>query len=265
MTANDFVLQDGLDHDRRYHPDFSTRGRPLQFGFIMRDTNPKEGHFGLLMVGAFGVTALGPAPASFPFTDGSWKAQDWNVRAITEGGPVEWKEGQERGGGNPGKHLKLALTMGDRAVTHLIHICQKALYSPAIQGSVSNVDISLDVRMASESSGQNVNATTYAVVIQNGAVYAMNGRMATYSDQNAGWATLEFVGLTARDFVEMSSWRAGVAANYPDFSSKGAPMRFGFATYHNAFYNNPAGHGFKTAIDFDNFVVKVYAIPPAFR
>lgn len=259
MAAADFSLQMGVEEVRGRHPDFSGHGRPIRFGFAMRDTDPKVGHRGWVMVNSFSVRALGPAPASFPYADHSLDPRNWTVRDITGGGHVEWRELAKRNGGNPGAYLALGVTMGDRTTNDLIHVCQGALYSPSSQGELVDVHVSLDVRMAAETSGRGLDAAVAPIITQNGAVYEAGARVATYSEQNGGWSSMEFPGLTWSNFILSEPVVANGPALKPDFSTNGGPIRFGFKTHYNTFDSNPAGHGFKTAIDFDNFVVRVHS------
>ena len=175
MTANDFALPAGPDYERGHHPDFSPRGKPIQFGFVVRDTDPKRGHFGWVAVSAFSVTAFGPPPAAFPFIDPSFDERDWTVREVTLGGPVKWQEARRRNGGNPGKYLGLTVTLGERTHLELLHFCRGALYSPALQGALDSVDFSLDTRTAPETSGLNRGASIIFVIVQNGLVYELEG------------------------------------------------------------------------------------------
>ncbi|MGH7869218.1 MAG: hypothetical protein ACREP9_16685, partial [Candidatus Dormibacteraceae bacterium] len=262
MRAEDFSLPQGVDYMTRAHPDFSFHGRPLRMGYLVRDTDPKRGHYGWVAVSSFGVTAFGPTPASFPFTDPSFSEDDWIVRALPDGSPVTWEERRERTGGNPGRHLLLNLKLGNRTGLELIHLCQNALYSPAIQGALESVDVSIDTRMAAESSGRSANANICPVILQNGALHAAGWRMATYSEQHGGWVPLDFLNLGARQFAPYINLPgSGAPAALPYFSTNGAPIRFGFATRHVTFYNNPQGRAFSASVDFDNFAIKVHAVP----
>jgi hypothetical protein len=264
MTANDFALPAGPGYEPGRHPDFSPQGKPIRFGLVVRDTDPKRGHFGWVAVSAFSVTAFGPAPANFPFSDPSFDDRDWTVRAIANGGAAEWEEVRKRNGGNPGKYLALTATLGDRTHLELIHLCRGALYSPALQGALDNLDFSLDTRMAPETSGRSVSPNIKFVIVQNGAVYETKGQGVSYTDQNGGWATLDLMGVSASMFPDIPALpRAPASPAYPDFSTNGAAMRFGFSTDHDVYANNAARHGFQTAIDFDNFVIKVHPLPPA--
>ena len=260
MTADDFSPAHGLDYDRGRHPDFSSRGEPIRFGFVVRDTDPKRGHHGWFAVGSFAVTAYGAAPSLFPFTDSSFEKDDWSVRELPDGTPIVWQETRERTGGNPGPYLRLNLKLGDRTGLDLIHICRGALYCPATQGALDRVDLSVDTRMAPESSGRSANPNICPVLVQNGTVYGAGWRMATYSDQNRGWVALDFMGLSTNKFAPYIGLTRPPGPIPPlDFSTNGAPMRFGFATRNVTFYNNPQGHAFSTAIDFDNFKVTLHS------
>jgi len=181
------------------------------------------------------------------------------VQELADGSPILWEEVRERSGGNPGQYLRLNLKLGDRTGLDLIHLCRSALYSPSTQGALDSVDISIDTRMAPESSGRSANPNVCPVMVQNGAVYAAGWRMATYSEQNRGWVPLDFMGLGAHQFGPYSGLKPVQGPTIPlDLSTNGGPIRFGFATRNVTFYNNPQGHAFSTAIDFDNFIVKVH-------
>jgi hypothetical protein len=264
MTAKEFSLSRGIEYDPGQHPDFSARGKPIKFGFVVRDTDPKWGHSGWVAVGSFSLSALGPAPASFPFSDSSLGESDWTVHEIADGRPVLWQEVRERSGGNPGPFVRLSLKLGDKTGLILIHLCRRALYCPATQGALENLDVSIDTRMAAESSGESKNPNLCPVLVQNGRLYGGGWRMATYSDQNGGWVPLDFSGLGTNAFIpNLGLPRGEVSPRYPDFSTNGTPIRFGFATQHVTFNNNPEGHAFAAAIDLDNFSVKVHPSPPS--
>ena len=259
MRAADFSVAKAGDYEPGRHPDFSPQGKPIQFGFLVRDTDPKRGHYGWVAVSSFSVTAFGPPPGSFPFTDGALDERDWTVREIRDGNPVTWQEDRERTGGNPDKFVKLRLKLGDRTGLDLIHLSSQAIYAPGTQGALESIDVSLDTRMAPESSGRSANPNICPVLVQNGTVYNAGWRMAAYSEQNGGWVPLDFMGLGKQQFVLYIGLKGALGPNAPlDFSTNGAPIRFGFATRTVTFYNNPQGHAFSTAIDFDNFTVKMH-------
>src|SRR5262249_55487483 len=140
LAASDFVLQEGLEWNRRKHPDFSAAAKPLQFGFVLRDTDPKGGHHSRAMVDTFRVLASGAPPSSFPFADSSFNEGDWTVQTFT-GGSADWAEQRYSSGGNPGKYLELRLALGDRSTNRLIHLSRRALYDPGLQGALASVDI----------------------------------------------------------------------------------------------------------------------------
>ena len=258
LSANDFSLQAGLGYDPAYHPDFSARGKQLQFGFVMRDTDPNRGHLGYVAVNSFSVTAFGPRPTAFPFSETSFGPHDWSVLELGAGGPFQWRKEQERTGGNPGKYLRLTVAVGDRADVHLVHLCQSALYSPSLQGPLASVDFSLDVRMAPETSGRGQNPSIVFVLVQDSTVFETLSKIATYTDQNRGWASVDLAALSSRHFVPLEFPGSKPSLSSPDFSTNGSPMRFGFSLRYIAFYNNPEGRGFKAAADFDNFIVKAH-------
>jgi hypothetical protein len=264
MRADDFCVAKEAGYEPNQHPNFSSRGKPIRFGFVVRDTDPKRGHYGWVAVGSFSLSAFGPTASAFPFTDSSLGAPDWTVHELADGSPIVWGEVRKRSGGNPGKYLRLNLKLGDRTSLDLIHVCGGALYSPSSQGAVDSVDISIDTRMAPESSGRSANPNVCPVIVQNGAVYAAGWRMATYSEQNGGWVPLDFTELRGHQFAPYIGLTQPVAPTMSlDLSTNGGPIRFGFATRNVTFYNNPQGHAFSTAVDFDNFTVKVHPRTPA--
>jgi hypothetical protein len=154
-------------------------------------------------------------------------------------------------GGDPGAYLQFSQTVDFGDSSFVGGIKTDYTYNPASQGPLSDLSLSADVEFEYPGpSGQ----TAYQLVLeQNGLLY-YSFPYGLFSVPT-GWTTVTLSNLSASEFdTDPMAGSDGILpdGNQPDFSSKGAPIQFGFA-----FGNIITGPGsFTATYGVDNFLVE---------
>jgi hypothetical protein len=208
---------------------------------------------------SFGTIAVsdslggGMTYADSEFLESAWTAT--KVYDSTPGEMASFWSAQSPQGGNPGAFRRISITFNYPGYPALVNVAvanisDAALYAPSTQGAISSIDYSIDDAFLSEIGG----STTIAyecILLQNDTYYSA----ARVYDYFLSWTKHSFVGLTASDFSRL----AGPGASYPDFTTTGAPMQFGYACW------SGGGTGAPTTIiidgGVDNWSVTVNSVP----
>lgn len=163
------------------------------------------------------------------FTDGEFPVEQWLAAPLPAASAAAPTHSEERvaTGGRPGAYRKLVFQLAPEAATGGVAYTSVAgAYDPPTQGAVSFIDysedgISLDTRSS--------------VVTQSAMLLEQAGReyIATPPDAFPRLATAWQVsqntpGLRAQDFTLLGGPPCNAGESCPDFSSGGAPMRFGY-------------------------------------
>lgn len=152
--------------------------------------------------------------------DQEMMSSHWEIVEINnvEGG-FTGAANQELFGGNPGAYRRVShSSQVSPAAGWLVH-AHIQTWNPAMNGEITSFDMGIDVNCLD---GGTSGAVLFGLImVQNG--YTFYGPTFTPLT-NSGWRTdLQLVGLTNDDFLNVNS-------EPPDFSSSGAPLRFGFYT-----------------------------------
>lgn len=253
FAPDDFRWCDGVRLRAEEHPDFSARAAPIEFGLTVLDADAGPGHFGWAIVDDFELTVNGRTPEAFPMLDEDFKPGDWSLIVLGERGADTVASTTRTARAGHALRLESRLPAGTSLFS--CALSERSLYDPSQQGPLAAVTIRLELREQAESVGRQVNPTVLPVATQRGRLFVgRKSRIAAYTAINDGWEEIRFDRLPATELLE----RLGDAALGPaiDFSTNGAPIRFGFAfTLTTAF--RQAGGGFSTTSAIRGFRVEV--------
>ena len=181
----------------------------------------RHGGTGLVLILGFTLLAAAAAQA---WQDGQFDEEDWEL--------VPWVSPLDSGdsgasvaltiahAGNPGAHRAMGVSVGpgpdDGAMA--VQFYQWATWDPGTSGPVLAIDASLDFSTTDSS------PTRVGVVLEQGGVFYMHV-LAAGAD-HLEWISYVADDLTVADFAPLDP----ALTAPPDFSTSGAPLRFGFAT-----------------------------------
>ena len=253
FSARDFKRCDGVTLRPGEHPDFSSRGAPVVFGFAVLDADAGQGHFGWAIIDEFHLTVRGRSATAFPFEDGEFRPEDWATLTISRGG-ASAVAGPVRNG-RSGRGMQIASHLPAGSEFDWFAFSEGATYAPSQQGALAGVTVRFVVRENEASVGRQMNPVFHPVATQNGRMFvAPELRVGTYTTMEGGWQEMRFAGLRATNFQEQIG--AGQFSQPLDFSTNGAPIRFGFVLRLTTDYRHEGG-GFDTDSVIDDFRVEV--------
>jgi hypothetical protein len=189
------------------------------------------------------------------FSDGEFDPADWSASAIANPaltGPTH-SEDRSATGGLPGafRHMVHTMTAGPSSL-RVFNTKASAIYDPQALGAIHAIDYAEDCdRLSATSSSFGV--LSYPTIEQAGRHYV--------SGRGRGCLSLwvnnfnQLPSLEATDFVQVDGPACDPGAPCPDFSARGAPLRFGFERRVSLQAGVPAGsieHG------IDNWRVGVW-------
>ena len=153
------------------------------------------------------------------FNEGDWEYVSW-VSPLDSGDSGASVAFTIAHGGNPGAHRAMGVSVGpgpdDGAMA--VQFYRWAVWDPDTSGPVLAIDASLDFSTTDSS------PTRVGIVLEQGGVFYMHVLAA--GANHLDWISYVADDLTAADFPTLDPALTG----QPDFSTAGAPMRFGFAT-----------------------------------
>lgn len=175
-----------------------------------------------------GGTLLTSSMPAVNFVDGEFDPTDWSTSAITEpaqGGPTH-DEDRSAAGGLPGayRHMVHTMTAGPSSL-RVFNTKASAVYDPQALGAIHAIDYSEDCNRLSATS-RAFDVLSYPMIEQGGRRYASirsRGCLALWVN-NFG----QLPSLGATDFAQVGGPACGAGESCPDFSARGAPLRFGF-------------------------------------
>ena len=163
------------------------------------------------------------------FADGEFQAADWLATPLPDGVAPAPGHSEElvAAGGHPGAYRRMAFQLAPQAGTGGVAYTSLAgTYQPQIQGAVYVIDYTED--------GISLE-TSFAKFTRSAMLLDQGGRkyIATPPDSYPRLSTLWDVSqntpsLRARDFTLLDGPACQAGESCPDFSSLGAPMRFGY-------------------------------------
>lgn len=188
------------------------------------------------------------------FSDGAFNNADWTASVIFQDGPpVAFTAQQVAVGGNPNEFRQVQHSYGGSGNIITGHLQSGAVYNPATQGAIADVDVAFDLMLIN---GGDSGAVAYGALLeQGGSFYTAGYVLTTIAPTTNVWVSHSFADLTTTDFTKL----AGAGAAQPDFSVSGNPLQFGY------FASNGTGIGRATMTlsGLDNWAVTVTPAPPA--
>jgi hypothetical protein len=184
------------------------------------------------------------------FSDGTFADADWSSAKIadtTAGSAATFTAGQIATGGNPDAYRQTfhSYCTGYMAVAH---VRIGAVYDPGVNGPITGIDASYDLRHFLPPSGQ---AVSYKVLLlQDGNYYGSLPGSPTFLDS---WLPFTETGLLASDFHLVS----GSGPATPNFGASGAPITVGYVTS-----NTSTGGCLTRTSGIDNWSVTVHSLTP---
>lgn len=159
------------------------------------------------------------APASAAsYADGNFLDADWSASILAQSGPpASFAAARFASGGNPDAYRRLSHTYGGFGDITTGHLFAPAVYDPAAQGALAEVDVAFDLLLLN--GGASGTVAYGALLEQAGTFYRAGFVLST-----AAWTSYSLEGLTAASFAKVS----GAGAATPDFSAAGAPITFGY-------------------------------------
>lgn len=187
------------------------------------------------------------ATADVTFSDTEFNNGDWGFETATIA-PGGSSAGTQTGGGNPGNARQLTNSVNSGGTVFGFSRYGTTLgtrYELNTQGAIASVDWTIDSRWLSGIGGQ---GHSIGLGVKQGTVVYIADFEITGSSGN--WNTHGGIGLTAADFSPL------IAGPAIDFSSTGAPLRFGFIVG-----NSSTGGAYTNAVLYDNFSFTVHSVP----
>jgi PEP-CTERM motif-containing protein len=188
------------------------------------------------------------AGAAVVFSDTEFANADWSALILQSSGPATFTAQQQPSGGNPGAYRELRQNFGGPAAGDSIttgHQRNVALYNPATQGAISEVDFAFDLLLLD--GGASLAVAYGALLVQAGSYYVAGSELTTTSS----WTSHVIASLEASDFGKIF----GSGPSNPDFSSTGTPVFFGYYAG-----NGTAFGATSTLSGLDNWLVTVNQI-----
>lgn len=187
------------------------------------------------------------AAADVTFSDTEFANANWGFETavVAPGGS---SAGTQTGGGNPGNARQLTNSVNSGGTVFGFSRYGTTVgtrYELNTQGAIATVDWTIDSRWLSGIGGQ---GHSIGLGVKQGTVVYVADFEITGSSGN--WNTHGGISLTAADFAPLISGPA------VDFSSTGAPLRFGFIVG-----NSSTGGAYTNAVLYDNFSVTIHSVP----
>jgi hypothetical protein len=201
-----------------------------------RKTNRPLPNFTLAawIISALLVLAPGPSllsGATVTFADTEFFDNDWTTTILFQAQGVTTSNIRQLTGGNQGGYREYTTSFSGAQdfVNRQAHIYNSSYY-PAIQGAITSVVIAFD---SAGFSGQNNAIFDFGFALEQGGSFY--GECSWGLTQTGGtWYYTATIPLTSSFLTKI----AGNGPTHPDFSSSGAPIRFGYFTDNSFTYAN---------------------------
>lgn len=201
------------------------------------------------VLGAIAVSAS-VASANVTYSDGTFSlsgSNAWAVETLGQGGA----SASQSVSGNPGTAREVDLTTGTNSGDTIWAFSRfgsttATRYEPANQGAILSLSWSIDARFTSGFGGDG--QALQLALKQGQLIYVADYHVTGSSGQ---WNTFGAAGLGANDFARLDG-----QAGTPNFTTSGAPIRFGFVNG-----NSTTGGTYSTAALYDNWSVTVTNAP----
>lgn len=202
---------------------------------------------------AWGRLAVSATPG-LVFRDTEFSAADWTATPVAFGSAPapEHSEESPASGGNPGAFRRMVIQIPPQSgVGRVFYTSLVAAYDPATQGAIRLIDYAED----GISLQPNVSTSTDSAMLleQAGRHYVANQRNDATSFILTSWSSNQSrASLRAVDFGLLDGPPCETGERCPDFSTQGAPMRFGYWRFSFGTQGDRIAHG------IDNWQVTVW-------
>lgn len=187
------------------------------------------------------------------FADGEFPAAGWLAAPIADGDAAAPTHADEvvATGGHPGAYRKMVFQLAPKSVTGIVaYTSLAASYEPQNQGAVYVIDYSED-GISLESSFSR--STRSALLLEQGGRKFIATPPESYFRLSLNWdVSQDTPSLRAQDFTRLDGPACQAGEACPDFSSLGAPMRFGYWRISSGPLGASTSHG------IDNWKVTVW-------
>lgn len=181
------------------------------------------------------------------FFDGTMNNNDWIAAEVydsTAGQSATFAAGQILSNGNPGSFRSVTHDFGGGRLI-VGHLNIGGIYTPSIQGPITSVSFSYELRTSEGVQGM----FAYGLVYQAGTYFSAP----SFSFADVTWSSVSESGLTFLDLTSLDG------SSHPDFSEFGAPIQFGFFTDSSQLFLG--GH---SEIGIDNWTITVVPEPSTY-
>jgi hypothetical protein len=187
------------------------------------------------------------------FADGEFQVSDWLATPLPTGNSPAPTHSEElvATGGHPGAYRKMVFQLAQQAGTGAVaYTSLAATYEPQTQGAVYVIDysedgISLDTSLSK--------TTQSALLLEQGGRRYVAAPTESYPRLSTVWDVSQNTpSLSAHDFTLLDGPTCQVGESCPDYSSLGAPMRFGYLRISSGPQGTSISHG------IDNWKVTVW-------
>ncbi len=247
LEAEDFPPLDIFESGQ---PDFSENGGPLRFGFA-------TGQFAIYAGGTTSLhhgvdnwsVAVNPSPRTLELSDADFSTADWDTLGFVAGNASVDAVSTQADGGNPGAYREAIMSLGTAPLDGiaLTQIYNPAVYDPAVDGPIDALHFTVDFTAL-----DGVPTRLGIAIEQDGVIYA---HVVADQADHVDWVAYDGLWLEAADFPPLDIFESG----QPNFTTTGAPMRFGFATGQFALF---AGGTENLRHGIDNWSVTVNPAAP---
>lgn len=143
LTETDF------DDGSGGHPDFSSTGGPMQFGFIRSSSSSGNSNTTFTITSGidnwFNTLFYTPTLQTLFISDETFEMTDWSSTITDVTGGATHQAQDSASGGNPDDYRFMELFLPGVASIEVFHALQATSFSPTLQGSIVGVDFAEDL------------------------------------------------------------------------------------------------------------------------
>jgi len=202
--------------------------------------------------------AAGAQATTLTFSDGSFDPANWSTQLFNfhTGGTAT--PTQAPSGGNPGSYQQVAYDTNaandpnDNAAIYVFHAFAGAVVDPSVDGAITSVDYSWEVRAVS-----GAGIFSGPALAQGANVYVSAGLL-ELTGTSTLWRSVSRLGVRDVNYGLIQDILEIDPAQDPDFSASGTPITFG---YFSALAGARDGPAASAVGGFDNWSVDVLLVP----
>jgi hypothetical protein len=207
------------------------------------------------------IVATGLQAETLTFSDGEFEEANWDIELFNFHSGGTASASQVASGGNPGAYFRVdhmtnaATDPDDNAAIYAFHGLTSAAVDPGVEGAVTSVDYSWDVRAIESASGS---GGFFGPALRQGDRYYVSAGNLELVGTDQDWRPVERLGMTEASFGRIQDVLEVDPADDPDFSASGEPIVFGFFS---AIAGAMGGSEISLSHGYDNWEVVVQACP----